>query len=50
MCPVVVEVCKKSVVLFKGAVIRSLSILFLRPPNERDDSERGKSDKNAGDD
>lgn len=40
----------KSVVLFKGAVIRSLSILFLRPPNDRDDSERGKSERNAGDD
>lgn len=42
--------CDISMVLLNEAVIRSLSALFFRPPNDRADSERGSNERNAGED
>jgi len=41
--------CRKSVVRPNGEdVVRSFSILFLRVPSDRDERERGRRDRNAG--
>lgn len=42
--------CDSSMVLLNEAAIKSLSALFLRPPNESADSERGSNERNAGED